>query len=68
MRAADARKAVQDLGLTEQVAKLVADASPLSDTQRETLSHIFRPNEEGGPRRSRQPDTSDSGRHSHSRG
>jgi hypothetical protein len=44
MTAAGARKAAQDLGLTEQVAKAVADAAPLSDAQRDTLRHVFRPN------------------------
>jgi hypothetical protein len=44
MNAADARKLVQDLELTDQIAKLVADAPPLSDAQRDTLRHIFRPN------------------------
>ena len=44
MNSADARRLAQDLELSDQVDKIVADAPPLSDTQLDTLRHIFRPN------------------------
>jgi hypothetical protein len=56
VNSADARRLVQDLELSETIDKIVADAPPLSDTQRDTLRHIFRPNvKDAEPYRTRRP-------------
>jgi hypothetical protein len=44
MKALAARRLAQDSELSEAVEKVAAEAPPLSDTQRDTLRHIFRPN------------------------
>jgi hypothetical protein len=44
MRSAAARQTAVDLGLEDDVAKLVADAPPLSDEQRRRLAYTFHQN------------------------